>query len=78
MIAASDIVISIIRFVVDHRDEQEYMLMSHLIDELLVDLYEASYKTNNVELQRTCLVLWDNMYKYRVGSMRVMMDKVIQ
>lgn len=78
MIAASDIVISIIRFVVDHRDEQEYMLMSHLIDELLVDLYEASYKTNNVELQRTCLDLWDNMYKYRVGSMRVMMDKVIQ
>ena len=52
--------------------------MSHLIDELLVDLYEASYKTNNVELQRTCLDLWDNMYKYRVGSMRVMMDKVIQ
>ncbi|MDU8954296.1 MAG: hypothetical protein E7G37_11005, partial [Streptococcus sp.] len=78
MIAASDIVISIIRFVVDHRDEQEYMLMSHLIDELLVDLYEASYKTNNVELQRTCLDLWDNMHQYRVGSMRVMMDKVIQ
>lgn len=78
MIAASDIVISIIRFVVDHRDEQEYMLMSHLIDELLADLYEASYKINNVELQRTCLDLWDNMYKYRVGSMRVMMDKVIQ
>ena len=78
MIAASDIVISIIRFVLDHRDEQEYMLMSHLIEELLVDLYEASYKINNVELQRTCLDLWDDMYKYRVGSMRVMMDKVIQ
>ena len=48
------------------------------IDELLVDLYEVSYKSKKDDIQRICLDLWDIMYKNHLGNMRVIMDKAIR
>ena len=74
----SDIVKDIISYAVEHIKEQENIYMCDLIDELLVDMYEASYKSKNEDIQCICLDLWDIMYKNHLGNMRVITDKAIR
>lgn len=74
----SDIVIKIISCAVNHISEPERIYMCDYIDELLVDLYEVSYKSKKDDIQCICLDLWDIMYKNHLGNMRVIMDKAIR